>query len=391
MILLIYILICLILLISNSKVSANKIDVVMTSNNADSDITKMCIKSIIENLIDTGTIYVITPKAEQIKIDNQKFFGNRVKFIDENEYPFTVKDVRNYMIQVVKEKGLYPLNNGESPFEKYLDIKSSWYLQQILKLYAGRVLQLQDFLVLDSDIYWMKPIQFINQTFINETTSKPTIRYNFATSSQYHDSYMKAIERLTGDELYYVDGEVHRGGITHHMVFAKEILDNIFHKAEKKHELPFWKAFLNISALELTCRAPTSSLCGRGSSISEYELFLNHAKMYFPHLISYRPLLWTNGPSPGRLFFPPYTPGKLQSDRQNSNWLHYKKEYGKKKINFCYNLTKLLIFFCFLLALEAFSKQIESDIFSGFDFVAYHLYAKKRYYELNLGNYQLFS
>ncbi len=32
--------------------------------------------------------------------------------------------------------------------------------------------------------------------------------------------------------------------------------------------------------------------------------------------------------------------------------------------------------------MEAFDKQIDADRFQGYDYVGYHAYAKRRYYEL---------
>ncbi len=41
-------------------------------------------------------------------------------------------------------------------------------------------------------------------------------------------------------------------------------------------------------------------------------------------------------------------------------------------INYCY----------FNAVMEAFEKQLEADRFQGYDYVGYHAYAKRRYYEL---------
>ncbi len=58
-------------------------------------------------------------------------------------------------------------------------------------------------------------------------------------------------------------------------------------------------AALRLSALELTCRAPRESICGGGSTLSEYELYFNFARHEFNSSVVLRQgrqvLLWANG------------------------------------------------------------------------------------------------
>lgn len=318
---------------SNYMKKEKKINAIMTNYLWNNEVTYMALETVLENLEDIDKVYIICPFTDKAKKKYQNRFGKRLVFFDETSFPFQSQDIFDYMMEVVKVHGVYPLE-GVTPFEKFLYVKIGWFLQQLLKLYAGRVIGLEDYLVLDADVFWFNKVNFINETIGNMT------RYNYASSSQYHQSYMASIGKLSGDEIYYKEKETFRGGITHHMVFTKHVLNSIFEKTEKKHKLPFWKAVLNVSALEITCHAPRLSLCGSGSTLSEYDLYLNHAKLYYPETINYRPLLWTNGPSPGELFWPPLPDPKLHTDRAKPNWLGHKSEEGELYIT----IFKVMLF-----------------------------------------------
>jgi len=71
-----------------------------------------------------------------------------------------------------------------------------------------------------------------------------------------------------------------------------------------------------------------------------------------------RPLLWANGPSPGLMFWPP--PDTLTSDGPKHVWMGHRQQDIPK----------------------AFELQITADRLQGYDFIAYHAYAKRRYFEL---------
>lgn len=113
-----------------------------------------------------------------------------------------------------------------------------------------------------------------------------------------------------------------------------------------------------ISAMEMTCRAPRASVCGGGSTLSEYEIYFNYARQKYPETVVLRPLMWANGAAPGMLFWP--SSGEIESDGPKANWRgHRQAEVA-----------------------EVLDKQILADTLQGYDFVGYHSYAKRRYFEL---------
>lgn len=121
-----------------------------------------------------------------------------------------------------------------------------------------------------------------------------------------------------------------RSGIVHHMAISKPVLEHLITTSETLHGgIPFWQILLNISALEMTCRAPRTNICGSGSTLSEYELYFNYAMQRFRQTIAFRPLLWANGPQPGLLFWPPMQAEKIVSDKHRNHWLHHRQNEGK--------------------------------------------------------------
>lgn len=83
------------------------------------------------------------------------------------------------------------------------------------------------------------------------------------------------------------------------------------------------------SALELTCRAPRNGICGAGSTLSEYELYFNYARIKFPETVQIRPLMWANGPAPGLQFWPPVDTEGLKSDGPKSHWVGHRQNESK--------------------------------------------------------------
>jgi len=267
--------------------------------------------------------------------------------------------VSDVMIDSVKQKGVYPLEEGKSQFERTIWGRIGWFLQQLLKMYAGRVLHLQDYVLLDSDLVWNRDVYFISDEQQPSSVATNISRYYYATSTQYHPSYVSTVKKIAGLDMYNSKKERFRSGICHHMVLVKPVLDALFETAETLHGgLPFWQIMLNQSSLEMTCRAPRAGICGAGSTLSEYELYFNFARVKFPETVHLRPLLWANGPMPGLLFWPDAT--GLDSDGAKGNWLSHRQNE----------------------VMNVLEKQMLADKAQGFDFVGYHAYARRRYFEL---------
>eukprot|EP01038_Epipyxis_sp_PR26KG_P004065 gene4065-5809_t len=336
------------------------LDAVMLTTGKDTRVFEKSIISSLKYLVDVNKFYVITPNSKPLQERLSIKLGKRVIFVDESIFPFNGTDVVDIMMETVRQKGVYPLS-GKTNFEHSVWGRIGWFLQQLLKFYAGKVLAINDYVLLDSDIVWFKNISFVNVSSVfSPNLNITTAKYYYASSNQYHPAYMATLKRISGVDLYKNGKQdVFRSGICHHMVIIRSVLDELINKTEARYGIPFWQVLLNESALELTCRAPRLGICGSGSTLSEYEIYFNYARQKFPETIQIRPLMWANGPAPGLLFWPPSEYG-LFSDGPKGHWLGHRQQD----------------------VMEALEKQMEADILQGYDFIAYHGYGKRRYFEM---------
>lgn len=171
--------------------------------------------------------------------------------IDERSFPFTIRDVASR-------------HSSHS--------RNGWYLQQLLKLYAGTCIPgiLERFLVIDSDTFFLKPTEFIRDG---------KCLYNYG--SEYHVSYFHHMARLY-PTLKKVSPT--RSGICHHMMFEARFVKELFALVENAHKKKFWVVFLEQVAKDQNTR----------SGASEYEIYFNYMLQYHPDEIIVRPLQWAN-------------------------------------------------------------------------------------------------
>ena len=224
---------------SHSHRSSAELSGVILTIGKDTRVFEKSIVSSLKHLVDVHTYYVITPNAKQLHDKLSKVLGPRVVFIDEGIFPFGMMNVSEVMIETVREKGVYELT-GKTPFEHTVWGRGGWFLQQLLKFYAGRVLSIGDYVLLDSDIVWFRNVSFVNATDVDGV---PT-RYNYATSNQYHGPYVATLKRISGLDLFK-GKDVHRSGIVHHMVIMQRVLDDLIRRSDAMHGIEFWRVLLN--------------------------------------------------------------------------------------------------------------------------------------------------
>lgn len=147
-----------------------------------------------------------------------------------------------------------------------------WYLQQLIKLYCGFYIPniLENYLVLDSDVYFLKEIHFMSNDMI------PL----FATGTEYHIPYFTHMSKLHPT----LKRMTNASGICHHMMFTKKYVMELIHLIEKTHNNLFIDVFL-----ESVEKEPNNS-----SGASEYEIYFNFMLFYHPDKINIRNLNWRN-------------------------------------------------------------------------------------------------
>jgi len=221
-------------------------DIVICVGPHDNNIIEKAIPFTKQNIIGYRNIYLVSHDANII-------IPGTIT-IDETIYPFTKKDL-------IQKRG-----DNE---------RNGWYLQQLLKMYAGNVIPgiLKRYLVIDCDTHFMKPTTFITDDG----------KHFFTAGYEYHDPYFKHMNRLHPSLCKHPDLNG-ISGICHHMFFHTDRLNDLFKMVENYHsnEKPFWELMLDMIDNN------HYSLSG----YSEYEIYLNYMYLYHKDDIAIRRLKW---------------------------------------------------------------------------------------------------
>jgi len=216
-------------------------DIVIPVGPNDIDIIREQITYTLKNIIGYRNIYLIS-------FDNSLQIEGCIT-IQENIFPFSLQTISEYHGKLNR--------NG-------------WYLQQLLKLYAGLIIPniLDKYLVIDADTFFLKPTLFYKDD---------KCLYNYG--SEYHLPYFEHMKKIY-PELKKMDSS--KSGICHHMMFETKYIKQLFNIVENKHNDLFYNVFLkNVNDYE-------------NSGASEYEIYFNY--MIYNHLdeIIIRKLNWIN-------------------------------------------------------------------------------------------------
>jgi len=219
-------------------------DIVIPVGPNDISIISSTIKYTQKNVIDYRNIYLIS--KNELTLDG-------CIWISEDQFPIQIETVKKMMS-----------SNQE---------RAGWYYQQIIKLYAGRCISdiLENYLVIDSDVYLLKPTTFMKY-------GAPF----FATGTEYIVEYFDHMTRLHPE----LKRQMNASGICHHMMFTKTYLEELFQLVENyssKESHPFWKIFLEKVSQPIPM-----------SGASEYEIYFNFMLKYHRLNMHIRKLSWMN-------------------------------------------------------------------------------------------------
>ena len=225
------------------------IDVIIPLASKDLAILPNVIDGLKKYMINCGRIICITP--DQCKDDILKL---GIEWISETVFPFSMKDVQNI--------------HGITKF-------NGWYLQQLLKLYAFKVVAnlSQHHLILDGDTILLKPITFYDVATDKSLFFKDKRWYKpyFKHMNELHPSLKRMNEKLCG--------------IANLMMFKKEYLFELFNLVEQFHHKTFWKIFLE--------KVDPKRYEDPGAS--EYEIYFNFMLAKHPDKMNITELPWCNG------------------------------------------------------------------------------------------------
>lgn len=220
-----------------------KFDILFLCHEKDKKILKRSLEYTKKNIKGYRKIFIVS-KENYFPKDSD------VIFVNENKFPFSKKDISNYV---------HPERAG-------------WYFQQFLKMYFFKIMKkkvLNNLLIIDADTMFIKKTMFFED-------GKPC--YN--TDKGYHQPYYAIIEKIFG----FGKQSEKISGITHHMLFQRRYIEEILKVGSKNGKIEFWKNILrNINKDTL-------------SGFSEYDLYLNYMLRNYPERIKVRKLRFINFP-----------------------------------------------------------------------------------------------
>ena len=199
----------------------NQFDILIPVGPEDKEIVKKQIEFTKKNIIGYRNIYLICYDPT-ITLEG-------CITINENIFPFTIDTVAKFHGKLSR--------NG-------------WYLQQLLKLYAGIVIPniLDKYLVVDSDTFFLKPTTFIEN-------GKCLYTYTHDGWDTYFAHMLKLVNFKNIED---------KSGICHHMIFETKYVKELIKMVENKHGDLFYNVFLKL-VTEIN-----------GSGASEYEIYFNY-------------------------------------------------------------------------------------------------------------------
>lgn len=210
---------------------------------------------------------------EQLVYTKKNIIGYRNIYIITSNLDLTFDDC------IILDENIFPFKNFISfYFKKYhgKNNRNGWYFQQLIKLYAGIYIDniLDNYLVLDADVFFLKPTEFMNN-------NKPI----FTTGDEYHPPYFTHMNLLDTNFKKYHENS----GICHHMLLNKNYIKEILNIVETNHKIPFWQAFI----LFVNEHEKRDIYFGEAGA-SEYELYFNYMFKNYSDNITIRKLNWKN-------------------------------------------------------------------------------------------------
>lgn len=230
------------------------IDVVIPCTDKDLLTLNLCIRGIRANGQNIRRIIVVSDKK----------LTDEAEWFDEKNYPFTKYEI-----------ALEIFGGNHEEAQKFISsprTRVGWIFAQCLKLYAAFVIPniSSNILCLDSDTVFLNPVTFLNKSGGG--------MYNPGT--EYHMPYFQHMQKLLpGLKRLWTQ----HSGISHHMIFQKPIIDNLFAMIEAYHHTDTWRAI---------CRCIDRNAV-YGSAFSEYEIYFNFA-FARTQQVSLRFLKWEN-------------------------------------------------------------------------------------------------
>lgn len=217
---------------------SRKIDVVIPTISKDFEILALVFQSLkfVEQRVNN--IYVVAPKDARIE---EFCTNNKLIFVDEIS---VLGFGKNYIHYRVDEED-----------------RSGWLFQQLLKLSGDRFVEMDDYLVVDSDTVYVSSNCFVRDG-----------KYVFYANEEWHQPYFRSFRRLFG-----YDAPTKWSLTSHMMIFNKGLLGQMKRELEARTKLTWFDAYISTSS-------PTEKSC-----VSEYHTYANWVLRNHPEKALIRP------------------------------------------------------------------------------------------------------
>lgn len=210
-----------------------KFDIVIPCHPKDKDVLHKSIQSL-SKLSNKQNVYIVSPA--KIDIDENFFY------INDNEFD------EHFTISKIKERWTKECSR--------FAYRASWIYQQLIKLYAHKVIKnlSKSYLILDSD------------TIVTNDLHIDPDKFQYCIAKENHQPYKTTFNKLTKINA------LNFSFIYHHMLFTKNIVEELLNYVEKLHKKSFVDALLD--SMSYDNQSPFSEWDTYGNWV-----YLNHYKI----------------------------------------------------------------------------------------------------------------
>lgn len=189
-----------------------------------------------------------------------------------NIYLVSCKDDLKVLDCTTVSESIFPFSSSSIQKTVGESDRVNWIYQQLLKLYAVNIIPdcLEDILVLDADVLILRELNFFED-------NKPIFTVGHEHTTEYHTHSEKLHPSINRVILQY-------SGISHHMIFNRSYLLELFKLVEDYHKKDFLEVFL-----EALDKSNMNDI-----RCSEYEIYFNFMCRYHVNEMYLRELAWAN-------------------------------------------------------------------------------------------------
>jgi len=215
-----------------------KIDIVIPTVSKDFEILALALESLKFVCQPINKIYIVAPRDEKI----EKFCAEKkLIFVDEISVLGFGKNYINYCV------------DGKD--------RSGWLFQQLLKLSGDQFVEMDNYLVVDSDTVYVSPNCFMRDD-----------EYVFYANEEWHQPYFDSFKKLFGYRAPT------KWSLTSHMmIFNKAFLGKMKQELERHSRQKWFDAYISTSSSTET------------SCVSDYETYANWVLHNYPEKVHIKP------------------------------------------------------------------------------------------------------